>query len=76
MSYSYEDFPRAAEPDDLGEAIQLQRWFRKGTKYKGQQEYRLAWDIRSPQMEEFPDAIDIELTRTGLGLFKPWSPPT
>ncbi len=75
VSYSYDEFPPDGEPGDLAEAIQLQRWFRKGTKYKGQQEYRLAWEIRSSQMEESPDAIDIELTRTGLGLLKPWSPP-
>lgn len=34
-----------------------------------------AWSIRSSQMEQFPEVMDIELTRTGLGLFKPWAPP-
>ena len=40
-----------------------------------QSEYRLAWDLRSPQWENMPEVIDVELTRTGLNLFKPWNPP-
>lgn len=76
VDYSYDMFPPGAELSDLTGALQLLRWFRKSRRYKGQQEYRLAWEIYSPQMERLPDAIDIELTRTGLGLFKPWSPPT
>ena len=76
VNYSYDRFPAGANPSDLAEAIQLPRWLRKARKYKGQQEYRLAWQIQSTQMEKFPSVIDIELTRTGLGLFKPWSPPT
>ena len=76
VDYSYDMFPPGAELSDLDGALQLPRWFRKSRRYKGQQEYRLAWEIYSPQMECLPDTIDIELTRTGLGLFKPWSPPT
>ena len=76
VEYSYDHFPPAVEPNDLAVAIGFERWFRKGRKYKSQQEYRLAWVIRSNQMEEFPCTIDIELTRTGLDLFKPWQPPT
>lgn len=76
VAYSYDEFPPGAEVDELAEAIQFQRWFRKGRKYREQREYRLAWDISSPQMEDFPEIIDIELTRTGLGLFKPWKPLT
>ena len=39
------------------------------------QEYRIAWDISTPQPTEMPDSIDIELTKTGLSLFRPWTPP-
>ena len=76
VDYSYDEFPPAVEPNELAESIRPERWFRKARKYRSQQEYRLAWEIRSAQMEEFPCAIDIELTKTGLGLFKPWRPPT
>ncbi len=56
--------------------MQIQRWFRKGRTYQYQQEYRLAWSIRSPQLEPFPEVMDIELMKTGLSLFKPWVPPS
>jgi len=76
VTYSYESVPPAVEPNAvLAEALQLRRWFRKSRQYQSQQEYRLAWSIRSSQMEQFPEVMDIELTRTGLGLFKPWTPP-
>ena len=76
VNYSYDEFPPSVAPGDLAEAMQLQRWFRKRRKYREQREYRLAWVIRSPQAETLPDKIDIELTRTGLSLFRPWYPPT
>ena len=41
-----------------------------------QQEYRFAWDISTSQPTEMSDAIDIELTRMGLSLFRRWTPPT
>ncbi len=76
VTYSYESVPPALEPGEvLEQAMQIQRWFRKGRKYQYQQEYRLAWSIRSPQMEPFPEVMDIELTKTGLSLFKPWVQP-
>lgn len=40
-----------------------------------QQEYGVVWEIRSPQMKRFPDTMDLELTRTGLNVLRPWSPP-
>lgn len=76
VDYSYNMTPPAVELDELDDMKLFRRWFRKRKKHSDQQEYRLAWVIWSPQMEIFPDSIDIELTRTGLGLFKPWSPPT
>ena len=75
VAYPYDTTPPAVELDDLDDMKLLTRWFQKNRQYSNQQEYRLAWIIRSPQMETFPDAIDIELTKTGLSLFSPWSPP-
>ena len=73
VAYSYDTAPLS---DAIREIAQITRWFRKGRKYKDQQEeYRLAWNLQSPQWESLPDALGIELTRTGLGLFKPWEPP-
>ena len=72
VAYSYDTAPPSG---DLGEVAQITKWFRKRRKYRDQEEYRLAWDLRSPQWENLPDAIEIELTKTGLGLFKPWRPP-
>ena len=43
-------------------------------KYRDIEKYRLAWDLRSPQLNKLPDVIDIELTRTGLSLFQLWTP--
>ena len=76
MTYSYDTTPPGVELGNLDDMKLIRRWLQKRRKYSGQQEYRLAWIIRSPQMETFPDTIDIELTRTGLGLFSPWNPPT
>ena len=74
LTYFAGSTPPSVEPTDLGQVLG-KRWFRKSSKYSAQQEYRLAWAISSPQMEVFPDTIDIELTKTGLALFKPWNPP-
>ncbi|MDE0163533.1 MAG: hypothetical protein OXL36_00425 [Bryobacterales bacterium] len=71
VSYPYENTPPS---QDVDEAVQLTRWFRKRRKYRNQEEYRLAWLLTSPQWENTPDAIEIELTRTGLNLFRPWRP--
>ncbi|MCY4625656.1 MAG: hypothetical protein OXC99_11745 [Chloroflexi bacterium] len=76
VTYPYHTTPPAVKLDDLDDMKLLTRWFQKGRKYSDQQEYRLAWVIRSPQMETLPDAFHIELTKTGLSLFSPWSPPT
>ena len=73
VSYSYDTTPPSVKPDDIGQVLES-RWFRKNRRFSSQQEYRLAWSIRSPQMETFPNSIDIELTKTGLALFKPWDP--
>ena len=70
VEYSYDTAPPSTE-----EVEYLTRWFRKGRRYRDQQEYRVAWDLRSPQLEELPAFIDIELTRTGLSMFQPWTPP-
>ncbi len=75
VTYNYDVTPSATELGDFGKVV-YERWFRKGRRYSGQQEYRQAWTISSPQIEKFPDAMEVELTRTGLSLFRPWSPPT
>ena len=76
VNYSYDKTPPPLEPDNiLIEALHFDRWFQKSRKYSHQQEYRVAWRITGPQVDRLPDVIDIELTKTGLGLFLPWSPP-
>ena len=74
VAYPYDTIPASVEPSNLG-AVLTARWLRKNRRFSNQQEYRVVWEIRSPQMERFPDSIDIELTRTGLGMLRPWSPP-
>ncbi len=75
VDYSYDAVPPSVNLEEIGGAIQIERWFRKGKQYKDQKEYRIAWNVQSPQLDRFPRAIGIELTRTGLDLFKPWNPP-
>ena len=72
VTYSYDLAPPSGDP---AEVLQMSRWFRKRTKYRDQEEYRLAWKLSSPQWEKMPESINIELTRTGVNLFKPWMPP-
>lgn len=73
IAYSFDLVPPSG---DVQQAMALDRWFRKSKKYQRQNEYRFLWEITSPQMTTFPEFIDIELTKTGLGLFKPWVPPS
>ena len=76
VNYSYGKTPPPLEPDNVVvEALHVGRWFQKSREYRDQQEYRIAWYITGPQVDRLPDVIDIELTKTGLGLFAPWSPP-
>ena len=49
VDYSYDEFPPAVQPGNLLGSLRLERWFRKGRKYRLQQEYRLAWEIHSNQ---------------------------
>lgn len=72
VSYSYFTIPASGSISDAGN---LARWFQKRKQYSDQREYRYAWLLRTPQWEELPSYIDIELTRTGLALLKPWEPP-
>ena len=75
VTYPYETIPPGVDPGNIGEIMRA-RWFWKRRQYSAQQEYRLAWEVQSPLWERLPDTIDIEITRTGLGLFKAWTPPT
>ena len=72
VTYPYELAPPSGDPSEV---LRLDRWFRKRKNYSHQQEYRIAWSLSSPQLETMPEVIDIELTRTGLNLFQPWTPP-
>lgn len=72
VSYSYYTIPANAPINDVMHVV---RWFQKRRQYSNQQEYRYAYLVRTAQWEALPSYIDIELTRTGLGLFKPWEPP-
>ena len=75
IAYEYDEAP-ASSWANVGQLVISDCWFRKSTRYQAQNEYRFLWDIRSPQMPTLPDAMDLELTRTGLSLFKPWHPPS
>ena len=75
VAYEYDEAP-ASSRENLGQLIIGGRWFRKGKRYQAQSEYRVLWNIDSPQMPTLPDSIDLELTRTGISLFKPWDPPS
>ena len=72
VTYPYECAPPSGDPTDV---FGMQRWFRKPKKYRNQSEYRLAWRLTGAQPEDMPNSIDVELTTTGLSLFKPWTPP-
>ena len=76
ISYSYDTIPDSIELSEIDQAIPIGRWLNKGTSYQDQQEYRLGWIIQTPQMPALPNSIDIELTKTGLSMFEPWSPPS
>ena len=72
VTYAFEAAPPTGDPTEV---FRMSRWFRKRTKYQAQAEYRLAWSLSSDQREDMLEAIDVELTRTGLRLFEPWTPP-
>ena len=73
----YDTIPPSIGIDQLDGVVLLARWFQKRKQYRYQAEYRLAWHWESPQWAELrlQKSADIELTKTGLGLFKPWAPP-
>ena len=72
VAYSYEEFPPSGDGAEVG---QFTRWFRKRRKFRDQEEYRFAWELSSSQLNILPYFVDVELTRTGLNLFQPWTPP-
>ena len=73
VAYTFEEAPPSGAPTEV---FEMSRWFRKRTKYQAQAEYRLAWSLSSDQRVDMPETIDVELTRTGLRLFEPWTPPS
>ncbi len=75
IAYEYEKAP-ASSGENVAQLVMRDRWFRKSKRYQAQNEYRVLWDISSQQMLTLPDSIDLELTRTGISLFKPWNPPS
>ena len=75
VAYDYDEAPESSR-EDVAQVAVRDRWFRKSKRYQAQNEYRVLWDISSLQMLTLPDSIDLELTRTGISLFKPWNPPS
>jgi len=77
VQYSYDDSPTPMEPEELlhREELLFGRWMRKRKLFQPQREYRLGFYISSPEISVLPDHLDIELTRTGIGLFQRWEPP-
>ena len=73
VTYPYELAPPSGDP---AEVFRIARWFRKRTKYQDQAEYRFAWILSSDELEDMPEKMVVELTRTGLTQFKPWMPPS
>ena len=72
VAYPFEAAPPSGDPTQV---FGMDRWFRKRKAYQAQVEYRLAWSLSSDQRADMPEMIDVELTRTGLRLFEPWTPP-
>ena len=75
VAYSYDTIPSTMELDDFDFMKMFKAYLEKRRAYKDQQEYRLGWSLQSPQMLTLPSEIYVELTRTGLSMFEPWSPP-
>ena len=73
VAYPFDEAPPSGDPTEV---FRIDRWFRKRRKYQAQAEYRLAWSLSSDQWRDMPETIDVELTRTGLQLFEPWTPPS
>ena len=73
VTYPFDAAPPSGDPTEV---LGMDRWFRKRTKYQEQAEYRLAWKLSSDQRVDMPATLDVELTRTGLRLFEPWTPPS
>jgi hypothetical protein len=73
VAYPFDEAPPSGDPTEV---FGMDRWFRKRKKYQAQSEYRLAWSLSSDQRVDMPETIDVELTRTGLQLFEPWTPPS
>lgn len=73
VTYPFESAPPSGDPTD---AFRWARWFRKRSKYRDQAEYRFAWILSGEQLANMPETMDVELTRTGLSQFKPWTPPS
>ena len=76
VQYIYNEAPVPKETDEHSEHNELlfKRWLRKRKIFQGQKEFRFGFYISSPEVGELPDHIDIELTRTGIGLFQDWEP--
>ena len=77
VQYPYGDAPMPKEPKELlkRDELLIGRWMRKRQRFRHQREYRFGFNISSPEIPELPVCIDIELTRTGIGLFQDWDPP-
>ena len=73
VAYPFDEAPPSGSPTEV---FGMDRWFRKRAKYQAQFEYRLAWSLSSDQQVDMPETIDVELSRTGLRLFEPWTPPS
>ena len=56
VSYAYDSSPPSSE---VSEIAQMAKWFRKRRKYMNQNEYRHAWDLRSPQWENIRNGSPI-----------------
>ena len=69
--------PTPKEPEELllWDELLFGRWLRKRQRFQHQREYRFGFCIASPEISDPPDYIDIELTRSGIGLFQHWEPP-
>lgn len=76
VTYEFDVIPPSVELSQSLGPVQITRWFRKRKQYKEQREYRLAsLLLDTPDGGLLPEAINVELTKTGLELFQPWEPP-
>ena len=65
------DITRDGWENDVGRhVVSMEPWFNKREKYGAEAEFRYAFILESPQIPNFPECIDLELTVSAVRLFE------